>query len=80
MTDLKFLTWNVRGLRDKIKRTAALALLKSQKADIIALVETHITGLLQVALKRPWVGWVYHSTHTNQSRGVSLLIGQKSPL
>lgn len=78
MTSVKFLTWNVRGMRDKVKRTTALAFFKSQKADVIALVETHITGHLQAALKRPWVGWVYHSTHTNQSRAVSILIAKKT--
>lgn len=44
MASIKFLTWN--GVRDKIKRTAALAFLKAQKADVIALVETHVTGHL----------------------------------
>lgn len=45
------LTWNVRGVGDKIERTAALAFLKAQKADIIALVETHVKGHLQAALE-----------------------------
>lgn len=79
MTNIKFLTWNVRGLRDKVKRTAALTFLKSQKADIIALQEMHVTGHLQAALKKPWVGWIYHSTHTNQSRGVSIIIAKNVP-
>lgn len=79
MANVKFVTWNVRGLRNKVKRTAALAFIKSQKADIIAITETHITGQLQVALKKPWIGWLYHSTHTNQSRGVSILIAKRVP-
>ena len=79
MTTLKFMTWNVRGVRNKIKRTAALAFLKAQKANVIALTETHATGHLQSALKRPWVGWAYHSTHTNLSRGVSLLVTKSTP-
>lgn len=72
MADVKFMVWNVRGLRDKIKRTAVLRYLKGQKVDIVVLVETHVTGHLQAALKRPWVGWAYHSTHTNMSRGVTV--------
>lgn len=71
MTSIKFVTWNVRGLRDRVKRTAVLTYLKSQKADITALVETHITGHLQTALKKTWVGWSY------QSRGVSIIIAKK---
>lgn len=70
MTTIKFLTWKCAGVRDKIKRTVALAYLKLQKTNVIALTETHVTGHLQSALKRPWIGWAYHSTHTNFSRGV----------
>lgn len=78
MTIIKFMTWNVRGVRDNIKCTAALEFLKAQKTDIIALVETHVTGHLQAALNCPWVGWAYHSTYTNLSRGVSILIAKST--
>lgn len=54
------LTWNVRGVRNKIKHTAVLTFLMSQRAYVIVLVETHVTGHLQAALKRPWIGWAYH--------------------
>lgn len=74
MTSIKFLTWNVRGVWDKIKSTAALMYLKAQKANVIALTETHVTGYLQSARKHPWVSWAYHSTHTNLSRVVSILV------
>lgn len=79
MTTIKFLTWNVRGMRDKIKRTAAFAYLKSQKSNVIVLTETHITGHLRSTLKRPWIGWAYHSTHTNFSRGVTLMVTKNTP-
>lgn len=73
---LKFLTWNVRGLRDNIKRAAALTFIKKQRADVVTLVETHIEGRLQMTLRRPWVGWAFHSTHTSHSRGISVLIAK----
>lgn len=79
MADIKFMMWNVQGMQDKIKRTAVLQYLKNQKVDIVALVETHVTGHLQTALKCPWVGWAYHSTHTNMSRGVTVLIAKSTP-
>ena len=72
MATIKFLTWNVRGLREKIKRSAALAFLKKQRADVVVLVETHVEG----RLCRPWVRWAYHSTHTSHARGVSVLIAK----
>lgn len=64
-------------MRDKIKRRSAIfSLLKKQYADVIVLVETHAEGRIQKALKRPWIGWVYHSVHTTHSRGVSVLISK----
>lgn len=44
MAMLKILTWNVRGLGDRAKRTAVLSHLKSQQAEISILVATHLTG------------------------------------
>lgn len=76
MMSIKFLTWNVRGLRNKIKRSAALSLLKKQWADVTVLVETHVEGRLQQALRHPWVGWAYHSTHTPYAQGVSVLVAK----
>lgn len=76
MGTLKFLTWNVRGLREKIKRSAALTFLKKQHADILVLVDTHVEGRLQMALRRPWVGWAFHSTYTSHARGVSVLVAK----
>lgn len=29
-----------------------------------------------MALKKPWVGWVYQAPHTNTSRGVAILIAK----
>lgn len=79
MSSLKFLTWNVRGLRNRIKRTAVLTFLKSQHADIITLAETHVTGHLQSSLKKPWIGWAYHATHTSYSRGMLILVAKRVP-
>lgn len=76
MASIKFLTWNVRGLREPLKRSATFTFLKKQRADVIALVETHMDGKLQMALRRPWVGWAFHSTFTSHSRGVSILIAK----
>lgn len=44
MANLKFLIWNIRGIRDKLKRTAVFTCLKTYRADITVLVETHVTG------------------------------------
>lgn len=76
MAALTFLTWNVRGVRDPIKRSAVFGLLKRQRADVVVLVETHAEGSVPRALKLPWLGWAYHSMYTSHSRGVSIFIAK----
>lgn len=76
MASLKLLTWNLRVMNDKIKRSAVFSFLKKQRADIMVLIETHIDGCLQMALKCPWVGWAYHSAYTSHCRGVTVLIAK----
>lgn len=76
MLDVRCLTWNVRGLRATPKRNAVLAYLKTQRADIMVLVETHLTGQLQMALKKPWVGWLYQAPYSAISRGVAILVAK----
>lgn len=74
MATLKILTWNVRGLGDRAKRAAVLSHLKSQRAEISILVETHLAGQKQMCLKKPWVGWMYQAPHTSNSRGIAILV------
>lgn len=77
--NIKFLSWNIRRIRDKLKCTTIFNNLKLYRADIIVLVETHATGQLQLALKRPWIGWAFHATHTPYSRGILILIAKTTP-
>lgn len=60
MALLKLVTWNVRRLCAKPKCVAVLSHLKSLRADVSVLVETHNMGQMQMVLKKPWVGWLYH--------------------
>lgn len=65
MASLKLLTCNVRGLRDKLKRSGVFSSLK-QHADILVLVEMHIEGHFANGTKAPldWLGiplYLYHS-------------------
>lgn len=76
MPNIKCITWNVRGIRAKPKRNAALSYLKAQQADIMVLVETHLTGQLMLAIKKPWVGWLYQAPHTANSRGFAILVAK----
>lgn len=42
----------------------------------MVLVETHLTGQLLLALKKPWVGWLYQAPFTANSRGVAILVAK----
>lgn len=46
------------------------------RAEIIALVETHLTGQLMSSLKKTWVVWLYQALYTSNSRGVALLVAK----
>lgn len=74
--DIKCLTWNIRGLRARPKHNAVLSYLKKQHAGIMVLVETHLTGQLMLALKKPWVGWMYQAQFTANSRGIAVLVAK----
>lgn len=74
---VKFLTWNVRGLNDRIKRALIFRHLRKLNCDIICLQEIHLLPERLPLLNRPWLGWSYHSTYTNAARGVSILIHRR---
>lgn len=76
MASLKIVTWNVWGLGERTKRAVVLSHLKSQRADISILVETHLAGQKQMSLKKPWIGCLYQAPHTTNSRGVVVLIAK----
>lgn len=52
MPALKYLTWNVRGIRAKPKRNVVMAYLKAQCTNIMVLVETHLTAQLNFVPKK----------------------------
>lgn len=74
MAPLRVLSWNVRGLADKIKRSLVFDYIKKYNPHICILQETHLVGSKIMSLRRPWVGRHFHATHSGYSRGVSILI------
>lgn len=58
------------------KEAGCLCATQKNRANVVALVETHAEGQMQRALRCPWIGWAYRSVHTTHSRGVSLLIAK----
>lgn len=79
MADCTIVSWNTRGLNSSVKRSLVFQFLKTYHPQICILQETHLTGSKLLSLRRPWVGHQYHSTYTNYSRGVSILIHKSLP-
>ena len=76
---LNFVSWNVRGLSDGVKRVAMFTALKKHAAAVVCLQETHLQPDTLAALKRGSYHTQFHSTHSTFSRGVSILIANTTP-
>ena len=72
--NIKMLSGNCQGLRDKGKRYDVLAYMKSLNPNILCLQDTHLTKDDISSIKKLWNGEsLIHGTKTN-SRGVAILI------
>lgn len=68
-TNLNFLTWNVKGINNSIKRSKVFAHLKRLNADIIFLQETHLQNKDHYKLKHNWCNdGLYRSRRTQGLR------------
>ena len=74
--EISIYTYNVRGLRDKNKRTRLFNLFKSNMKGIIFLQETHtVPGDLEI-WQREWGNKIFMSYGTSNSKGVAILISK----
>ena len=73
-TGVRFLCWNVKGLKNPIKRSRVFTHLKRLNSDVVFLQETHLRNSDHAKLKCPWVADVFHSTFNSKSRGVAILV------
>ena len=74
MENLKFLSFNCRGLNNHIKRRELFSWLKDQNLDVIFLQETFCTKKLETQFKASWRGEVLLSLSDScHSRGVAIL-------
>lgn len=72
-------TWNVNGIKDRVKQQKVLQLLKKMSSDIVFLQELHLKSGGINFLKKQWVGEAFESTYTSKSRGVGILISKSLP-
>lgn len=78
--DLKLLSWNVRGLNNKFKRTLMFKYLNYHRPHILFLQETHLTGNKILALRRSRVQQAFHATYSGYARGVAILLNKSLPI
>uniref|UniRef100_A0A1A8UGS9 exodeoxyribonuclease III n=1 Tax=Nothobranchius furzeri TaxID=105023 RepID=A0A1A8UGS9_NOTFU len=74
---LRFISWNIRGMGNPVKRSKVFTHLKRLNSDIAFLQETHLRIKDQHRLYCPWVGQVFHSNFNSKARGVAILINKK---
>ena len=70
----RIVSWNVRGLNHPVKRGNILAHLKSLRADVIFLQETHIRNTAKNKLSMGWGSLIYQSNFGARARGVAIII------
>ena len=69
-----FLTLNVRGLKNRIKRKSIFSYLKDQNCNFYLLQETFSEPKDKAIWKNEWGGDVFFSHGTNHSKGVCILV------
>lgn len=75
---ISLMSWNVRGLSSKVKRSLVFDFIKRYKPHIILLQETHLQGSKVMALKRATIMRVIHGEYSTYSREVAILVTKKA--
>lgn len=79
LSDLRFTSWNVRGLNKLTKLKQVMNRLKNLHSKIFFLQEIHITVTEIKQVQHRWPGQVIHATYNNYARGVLILIHKTIP-
>lgn len=79
LSDLRFTSWNVRGLNKLTKLKQVMNRLKNLHSKIIFLQEVHLTISEIKHVRRRWTGQVVHATYNNYAHGVLILIHKTIP-
>ena len=75
MPEFKIISYNVKGLRDTVKRATVLNFLKDKiKEGIVCLQETHSSSDSHQAWGKDWDGEMFWNDATSNSAGTGILI------
>ena len=78
--EIKFTSWNCRGLQKLKKVKQVMRRLKDLHSNIIFLQETHLDGKDDLKIRRRWQGEVFSAPFNTQARGVMTLVHRSIPL
>ena len=78
--DIKFTSWNCRGLQKLKKVKQVMGRLKDLQSRIIFLQETHLGAKQDLRIRRRWQGEVFSAHFNTQARGVMILVHRSIPL
>lgn len=74
---VRFLSCNVRGLGDYLKRKKLFHYFHIEDLDVVCLQETHSTKNVAKNWRTQWGGPIFYSHGTSASRGVAILFSKK---
>ena len=77
---INFVSLNVRGICNTLKRKKIFLWLKRQKCDIALLQETFLSRELENVISNEWRGLGIYDHGTRHSRGVAILIRKDLPI
>ena len=76
---LRFISWNIKGIHNPVKRSRVFAHLKSLGSDVMFLQETHLRSSEHAKLKKAWIGQIFCSRNECRTRGTAILIRKGVP-
>ena len=77
--EVKFTSWNCRGLQQIKKVKQVMGRLKDIQSKIVFLQETHLAKNEDIRIRKRWQGEVFSAPFTSQARGVMTLIHKSIP-
>ena len=79
-SELKFTSFNVKGLANDSKRRQMFYYFHEKKLDIIFIQETHSTKAKERWWNTTWGSKILYSHGTSNARGVAILISKNTPI
>uniref|UniRef100_A0A670HMS3 exodeoxyribonuclease III n=1 Tax=Podarcis muralis TaxID=64176 RepID=A0A670HMS3_PODMU len=74
---LTFLTWNVNGLNDKLKRNKIEKALRNKKCDVVCCQETHVAKKHRHILVNKKLGMEFINSDMKKKRGLVIYVREK---